>query len=134
VYKMGMPTSAINSTTGALSIQVTIPHACEYFNSSTEDLISKGRASIPMTFGAIITVMRKIASHAELTEIIRLGDGYVFNDRNDRKMLHRANCEALEVMSTRMYDKLFFGDFREAKSWLDARYGAKGWEGCGKCG
>lgn len=78
--------------------------------------------------------MRKIQSHAELTEVIRQGDGFILNDRNDRKMLHRVNCESLEVMSTRAYDKLFFEDFGEAKAWLDKKYGAKGWEGCGRCG
>lgn len=34
--------------------------------------------------------MRKIQSHAELTEIIRVGEGFVFNDRTDRRMLHAA--------------------------------------------
>ena len=76
--------------------------------------------------------MRKIQSHAELTEIIRLGEGFVFNDRTDRRMLHAANCESLEVMSTRAYDKWFFDDFQEAKKWLSAKYG-NNWEGCGRC-
>lgn len=72
--------------------------------------------------------MHKIGSHTELAEIIRVGEGYVFNVRNDRKMLHAASCEALEVMSTRAYDKLFFDDWREAKRWLDEKYGPNGWE------
>lgn len=77
--------------------------------------------------------MRKINTHAELTEVIRIGEGFVFNDRADRRMLHAATCEALEVMSTRAYDKWFFDDWREAKKWLDARYGVNGWEVCGRC-
>ena len=77
--------------------------------------------------------MRKIASHAELAEIIRVGEGCVVNIRNDRRMLHAASCEALEVMSTKAYDKWFFDDWREAKRWLDQNYGANGWEVCGRC-
>jgi putative lipase involved disintegration of autophagic bodies len=77
--------------------------------------------------------MRKIKSHAELTELIRQGDGFVFNNRVDRRMLHQVNCESLEVMSTRAYEKLFFEDLDEAKKWLDGKYGAHGWEVCGLC-
>ena len=79
------------------------------------------------------TSMRKIQSHAELTEIIRQGDGFIFNDRADREMLHQVNCESLEVMSTRAYDKLFFEDLSQARKWLDQKYGANGWEACGRC-
>jgi len=60
--------------------------------------------------------MLKIQSHAELTELIRLGDGFIFNDRTDRKMLHQVNCESLEVMSTRAYDKVFFRELVEARN------------------
>ena len=77
--------------------------------------------------------MRKVKSHAELTEIIRQGEGFIFNDRSDRKMLHRVNCESLEVMSTRAYSKVFFEDLDEARSSLDRQYGADGWEVCGRC-
>lgn len=77
--------------------------------------------------------MRKIDTHAELTEIIRNGDGYLFNDRPDRPMLHQARCEALEVMSTRKYDKLFFEKLDEALKWANRRYGPNGWEACGRC-
>jgi hypothetical protein len=77
--------------------------------------------------------MQKIGNHAELSEIIRVGQGFIFNDRNDRKMLHHVNCESLEVMSTRAYDKLFFENLAEAKSWLDAKYGTRRWEVCGRC-
>ena len=77
--------------------------------------------------------MRKVQSHAELTEIIRQGDGFILNDRIDRKMLHQVNCESLEVMSTRAYEKVFFEDLSEAKDWLDKQYGANGWEVCGRC-
>jgi hypothetical protein len=77
--------------------------------------------------------MRKVLSHAELTEIIREGNGFIFNDRTDRKMLHQANCESLEVMSTRAYDKLFFEELGEARAWLDREYGSDGWEVCGRC-
>lgn len=76
--------------------------------------------------------MRKVDGHAELTELIRLGQGFIFNNR-DRKMLHRVNCESLEVMSTRAYEKLFFEDLDEAKKWLDGKFGARGWEVCGRC-
>jgi hypothetical protein len=77
--------------------------------------------------------MKKIANHAELTEVIRVGRGFVFNIRFDRKMLHRVNCEALEVMSTRAYDKIFFESLGEAKTWIDKEYGHDGWEVCGRC-
>lgn len=77
--------------------------------------------------------MRKVQSHAELAETIRQGNGFILNDRTDRKMLHQVKCESLEVMSTSAYDKLFFEDLDEAKSWLDGKYGAKGWEVCGRC-
>ncbi len=76
---------------------------------------------------------RKIESHAELQEFIQGGQGFVFNNRDDRKMLHRASCESLEVMSTRAYEKLFFEDLELAQGWLDWKYGAGGWEVCGRC-
>lgn len=76
--------------------------------------------------------MRTVTNHADLSGILEQGDGYVFNDRNDRKMLHRANCEALEAM-TRKYKKLFFEDLAEATRWLDQQYGSNGWEVCGRC-
>ena len=77
--------------------------------------------------------MRKVQSHAELTELIRIGDGFLFNNRTDRRMLHRMKCEATEVMSTRAYDKLFFEDLRVARDWLDNKYGKNRWEACGRC-
>jgi hypothetical protein len=77
--------------------------------------------------------MEKIQSHAELTEIIRRREGYVLNDRTDRRMLHCATCNALEVMSTRAYDKLFFEDLDEATKWCNRKFGAHGWEVCGRC-
>jgi hypothetical protein len=77
--------------------------------------------------------VRKIETHAELTEVIREGDGYIVNDRSDRPMLHQARCESLEVMSTRKYNKLFFDELDEAMKWANRRYGANGWETCGRC-
>jgi hypothetical protein len=76
---------------------------------------------------------RKIESHAELTELIRQGQGFIFNNRDDRKMLHQVKCESLEVMSTRAYEKLFFENLDEAKDWLDRNYGKDGWVVCGRC-
>jgi hypothetical protein len=61
---------------------------------------------------------RKIESHAELTELIRQGQGFVLNNRDDQKKLHKANCESLEVMSTSRYEKLFFEDVDQATDWL----------------
>jgi hypothetical protein len=77
--------------------------------------------------------MRNIGSHAELSEIIRDGRGFVLNNRLDRRMLHAAKCESLEVMSTRAYEKVFFEDLDEARSWLDGQYGTSQWEACGRC-
>lgn len=77
--------------------------------------------------------MRTVGTHAELSEIIREGQGFVFNNRLDRRMLHAAKCESLEVMSTRAYEKVFFDDFDEARTWLNGRYGSDGWEACGRC-
>jgi len=76
---------------------------------------------------------QKIASHAELTERIRRGQGFVFNNRAGRKMLHHVKCESLEVISTKAYEKVFFEDLDEATDWLDRNYGAKGWVICGRC-
>jgi hypothetical protein len=76
---------------------------------------------------------QKIEGHAELAELIRQGQGFVFNNRDDRKMLHRVTCESLEVMSTSMYEKLFFEDVDQATDWLDRNYGANGWDVCGRC-
>jgi len=76
---------------------------------------------------------RKIQNHTELTELIREGQGFVFNNRADRKMLHQVNCESLEVMSTRAYEKFFFEDLDTATGWLDRNYGADGWVVCGRC-
>jgi hypothetical protein len=72
-----------------------------------------------------------IKDHAELEEIRRRGRGFVFNNRTDRKMLHRANCEALEVMSPRRHQKVFFDDLDKATDWLDQNHA--GWELCGRC-
>jgi hypothetical protein len=77
--------------------------------------------------------MRRVTDHAELAEIIRERQGYVFNNRTDRRMLHAAGCEALEVMSTRAYEKVFFEGLDEARRWLDNQYGPNGWEVCGRC-
>ena len=77
--------------------------------------------------------MEKIQSHAELAEIIRIGEGFILNDRGDRRMLHNAKCEALQVMSTTAYDKLFFEDLGEATKWCNGRFGSNGWEVCGRC-
>ena len=76
---------------------------------------------------------RKIESHAELAELIRQGQGFVFNNRDDGKKLHKVNCECLEVMSTRRYEKLFFEELDEAVDWLDRNYGPHGWVACGRC-
>jgi hypothetical protein len=77
--------------------------------------------------------MRKIEDHFELAEINRTGEGYVFNNRADRKMLHAAGCEALQAMVTSAYEKFFFDNMREATAWLDAQFGGNGWEVCGRC-
>ncbi len=74
---------------------------------------------------------RKIESHAELAELIRQGQGFVFNNRDDGKKLHKVNCKWLEVMSTRRYEKLFFEELDEAVDWLDRNYGPHGWVACG---
>ena len=93
----------------------------------------------PLRFPRLADIQRfprlpqKIKSHAELTEFIGEGQGFVFNNRADRKMLHRVNCESLEVMSTSKYEKLFFEDLDEATDWLDRNYGADGWIVCGRC-
>lgn len=76
---------------------------------------------------------QKIESHAELTELIRQGQGFVFNNRDDCKKLHRVTCESLEVMSTSKYEKLFFEDVDQATDWLDRNYGVHGWVDCGRC-
>lgn len=76
---------------------------------------------------------REIQSHAELTELMRERHGFVFNNRDDRKMLHHVTCESLEVMSTKRYQKLFFEDLSKATSWLDTNYGPDGWVVCGRC-
>ncbi len=77
--------------------------------------------------------MRRVQSHEELAELIREGSGFILNNRFDRRMLHQVKCESLEVMSTSAYQKLFFDDLNEAKKWLDEKYGARGWEVCGRC-
>jgi hypothetical protein len=76
--------------------------------------------------------MRKITSHRELTEVNEEGQGFVFNNRFDRRMLHAAGCEALHAM-TMQYQKIFFDGLKEARTWLDGQYGANGWEVCGRC-
>src|SRR5256885_4392117 len=78
-------------------------------------------------------LQRQIQSHAELAELIQDGEGFLLNNRTDRKMLHQVKCESLEVMSTKAYEKLFFEDLDKAKDWLDRNYGANGWELCGRC-
>jgi hypothetical protein len=77
--------------------------------------------------------MWKIKDHFELAEINHIGEGFVFNDRADRKMLHAAGCEALQAMVPKAYDKLFFDTMREARDWLDAKFGKNNWEVCGPC-
>src|SRR6267154_624157 len=76
---------------------------------------------------------RRIETHAELHELIEQGQGFVFNNRDDRKMLHQAKCEALQAMVPSAYEKLFFEDLETAQDWLDRIYGAHGWVVCGRC-
>jgi len=86
----------------------------------------------PEEFQRFPRLPRKIETHAELSELMQQGQGFVFNNRDDRKMLHRVNCESLEVMHTRRYEKLFFENLEEAIDWLNRNY--DGWELCGRCG
>jgi hypothetical protein len=66
-------------------------------------------------------------------EVLEQGQGFLFNNRDDRKMLHRANCESLQAMVPSAYEKLFFDDLETAKDWLDRNYGRGGWDICGRC-
>jgi hypothetical protein len=92
-------------------------------DGSFQDRTPETRLRFPLTIG----------SHAELTELMQEGRGFVFNNRADRKMLHRVTCESLEAMVTSAYEKFFFEDLDEGKNWLDKKYGVNGWVVCGRC-
>jgi hypothetical protein len=76
---------------------------------------------------------RKVETHTELTELIQKGQGFLFNNRDDRKMLHRVTCESLEVISTGAYEKFILENQEEAADWLDRNSGVKGGVVCGRC-
>jgi len=79
-------------------------------------------------------MMHKIATRVDLALLQAAADGVIFNDRDDRKMLHTAGCEAVEVMGTSKYRKMFFDTHAEAQKWADKQYGKSGWVHCGLCG
>ena len=78
--------------------------------------------------------MHTVVDRVDLAMLQKAGKGFIFNARDDRKMLHAAWCEALEVMGTSKYQKVFFATYPEAKKWANKKFGEDGWEHCGRCG
>ncbi len=85
-------------------------------------------------FGKQIGNMRDVRDHSDLAQLQAAGAGFILNIREDRKMLHQAGCEAIEVMSSTAYDKVFFETSDEATQWLNTNLGDQGWTNCGLCG
>ncbi len=115
-----------------LRIAPNVPKGTVVFRRRINGVLQRSEG-IPEEIHRFPRLPRKIESHAELTELIRQGQGFVFNNRDDRKMLHQVKCESLEVMSTSRYEKLFFEDLDKATDWLDRNYRADGWIVCGRC-
>jgi hypothetical protein len=81
-------------------------------------------------FGEPIGDMR---DKRDLVDLQDAGKGFILNLREDRKLLHRAGCEAVGVMSSTAHPKVFFAS-EESLQWLTVNLGQRGWENCGKCG
>ena len=77
--------------------------------------------------------MREVKDNFDLATLQKDGSGYIFNDRRDRGLVHKAACEAVGAMVTSAYKKIFLDDQAEAVTWLQAEKG-QGWENCGMCG
>jgi hypothetical protein len=84
-------------------------------------------------FGDPIDGMRDVRDNTDLEQLRVDGKGFILNLREDRKMLHRARCEAIQAMVSPAYPKVFFAS-EESLRWLDATLGKHGWIDCGKCG
>jgi hypothetical protein len=82
-------------------------------------------------FGPLLGTMRTIIGKSDLEAIRTAGVGFVLNIRPEQSMVHRANCEAVGVMSVE-HPKFFSETAYEAAAWLmNDRDGA--WEYCGRC-
>jgi hypothetical protein len=77
-------------------------------------------------------MQKTIKSHIELAEIKEMGKGYVLNIRPDGRKLHAANCNYLDTMYTKEYEKVFFDDLEEARKWCREKFGNR-WKHCGFC-
>jgi hypothetical protein len=77
--------------------------------------------------------MRDVKDHLDLAQLQAARRGFILNARSDRKMLHCAGCEAIGAMVTTAYPKVFFEESGEARQWLNATFGSRGWENCGLC-
>ena len=80
--------------------------------------------------------MREVKDNLDLAVLQKDGRGYILNDRWDRRMIHKAGCEAVVAMVTSAYKKIFFEDGEEAVTWLQAEKENIGrdWASCGMCG
>jgi hypothetical protein len=86
-------------------------------------------------FGEQVGNMRNVRDHLDLAQLHAAGEGYILNLREDRKLLHRAQCDSIGAMMSDQYPKIFFETPDEATQWLKiATFGEQGWENCGRCG
>jgi hypothetical protein len=84
-------------------------------------------------FSPIPPTMRKVRNHSDLEDLRKVGIGFVINVHPEDAKIHRVNCEATEVMSTREHPKIFGEIANDVVEWVTTdRSGA--WENCGLCG
>jgi hypothetical protein len=81
-------------------------------------------------FGPLLGTMRKI-TESDLEAVRNTGVGFVLNVRPERSVVHRANCEAVGVMSVE-HPKFLSETAHEAGAWLMKDQGGA-WEYCGRC-
>jgi hypothetical protein len=84
-------------------------------------------------FAPVPGTMRRIADHAELEQLRAAGVGFIVNVRDDTAKVHRVHCEAVEVMSTSKYAKIFSPAAEDVVQWLNSHPEGTS-DNCGLCG
>ena len=100
---------------------------------------SAGSAENPQLARAL--AMKKVESDGELQSLHAQAQGYIYNDYRgatplgaDGNVLHTAKCSYVAKSNTN-YGKFFFGDYTEARAWLERNRGREtiAWRRCHCC-
>jgi hypothetical protein len=78
--------------------------------------------------------MRAIRDHADLENLRAQGVGFIINIRDNESKIHRVNCDAVQVMHTATYPKVFGETAAEVIDWVKTDVDKVAWANCGVCG